>query len=89
MKYVMLKIESGDMAQELPFIFPNQLVHSDIAAALESVPGMEGAKVVAAGECHVQSKCSGRSTTMNLSSRGKRDSENINTIDYCHGLVEE
>lgn len=91
MKYVVFRKEeaNGD-AMEIPILFPNQLVHQLVAEKLLEMEGMEGFKVVSAGECSsmdVSPKCSGRSDTLKVESRGKVDSDLFPMYDYMHGLV--
>lgn len=88
MKYIALRVELDGMSQEVPVVFPKQFVHADIAAAMNSVPGLENATVVSAGECRVNARCSGHSSTLNVSSRGDTDSTLINVNDYCHGFTD-
>lgn len=84
MKYIMF--QAGDLKYKLPVIFPDTLVHEDVAEALlPLLPG--GAKVISAGECTVMGQCSGRSETLKVASRGDKDSAVVNTFNYTHGLV--
>lgn len=80
MKYIMLKNEF----QYLPIIFADFFVHRDIFQAVSRV----GMQLVSAGEyCPVTGICSGRSETLNKSSRGVEDSQIIAYYDLQHGII--
>ncbi|OCJ46351.1 hypothetical protein [Serratia sp. 14-2641] len=91
MKYIMLRVDKP-MAREIPIIFPDNLVHADVANAMRMLvayPGMANATVVSAGYCNLNLsvECHGKSTTLNVSSRETDDNIVINTYDYTHGLL--
>jgi len=78
MKYIML---------EQPGLFPNGLIHEDVAKAILSIPAHASAKVVSAGEVTVYgAECGGKSSTLDLKA-GKGDSKIIESIDYLHGIL--
>lgn len=84
MKYIMFK--RGNWC--VPVLFPNALVHADMAAAL-TAPGapMEGWKVDSAGErsC-LGGEAHSKSSTLKVKSR-KRDTRIIEMNDYGAGWV--
>lgn len=88
MKYVIFEqqIEDSDQTLEIPVIFPAHLSHEAIAKALLSAEGMENSTPIAAGFCNAAARCRGFSATLNLHSRGDRDSQLISTYTARHGL---
>ena len=93
MKYVIVEATKPDssLKVELPLVFSNFMVHADMAEALSKVllekHGFES-KPVAAGEYNIISgSCHGRSTTLNLASRGNVDEQVINLNDYGFGYL--
>lgn len=84
MKYVMFKRELPNLTHYVPVIFPNTGVHSDIAAAIISMPGMSEFKPVSAGEVTLgfEINCSGHSTTLELASDPEHDQYVIAMNDY-------
>jgi folate-dependent tRNA-U54 methylase TrmFO/GidA len=90
MKYVMLEVTHGrgktKVKRLVPFIFPNVLVHADVALAVQRIPGLANAKVVRAGEVHVQcSDTFGESSTLGVKASAA-DAVTISRYDYFHGL---
>lgn len=98
MKYVMFELDTGDgLKRNIPIIFPNSLVHADVAEAIKHMrvgtqrnwdcPFVE-AKVVSAGELSIASSTtSGGSETLGVESR-LEDSTIITMHDYFHGMKE-
>lgn len=96
MKYIMLKIEEP-ISKFLPIIFPNELIHSDVAnymcTMLRRVHEWE-AKVRSAGEINVEGECHGFSETLSRKA-GRRikahadDTQIVSMYDYEHGLSSE
>lgn len=105
MKYVVLQVTDhaarageDDMVRELPIIFPEALVHKDMADAVGRVlrrerpdGRMREVVPVAGGFIHsmnVGSKggCNGKSESLGLASRGEQDDVLIACMDYLHGL---
>lgn len=88
MKYIIYKRIYCGVEQELPIIFPNNLVHLEIAKALKDIVG--SSKIIAAGEfssMNIDDKgFSGKSDTIGIKSRGKKDGELIKNFDYFSGL---
>lgn len=100
MKYIVLrtthKLPSGDMVREYPIVFPDALIHADVAAALAlHLPQLKGAMPCAAGslssmEVGAVGACHGKSETLgNLKSRGKQDDTLMMCWDYLHGVVDD
>jgi len=95
MKYIVLKIkiDSGIIEQELPFMFPDMINHDDFADSMkhELLFNHEiDSEVVSAGFCNFfgsNPSCFGESETLKIGSRTKKDDRLISTFNYEHGLV--
>lgn len=94
MKYVMLEItlQGGEAPPfKLPVIFPDKLVHRDMAMNVKTVawatwPGCR-VNVVSAGEIQLGGvECFGESETLQVKSRGERDARTIDVYNYFHGI---
>ncbi|WP_048795427.1 MULTISPECIES: hypothetical protein [Serratia] len=88
MKYIMLRT-SGNIPRDIPIIFPDQLVHDDVAQAIKGMSEdyrFADAAIVSAGFCRVAVACSGKSETCGVGSRDC-DDDVINTYDYTLGLL--
>ncbi len=86
-KYIMLELDSGSFKRRVPIIFPDLLVHADVAAVLQQTPGMADAKPVSAGSVELMvTACHGKSTTLNVASNEEDDAELINAFPYFHGI---
>ncbi|ECG8630030.1 hypothetical protein CJG84_04740 [Salmonella enterica] len=93
MKYIILRME-GKIPREVPVIFPNLLVHADVASAITTMiqadtdtsTSITGIRVVSAGFCDTAVGCHGRSESLNITSRDIDDAV-INTVDYTFGLL--
>lgn len=86
MKYIMFKRKIGDLEQLLPFIFPSELVHKEIATVLKNLTELSEARVVNSGEISVYSvQCYGRSQTLDAKA-GENDNDIIEGHDYFHGF---
>lgn len=89
MKYIILRRKIADIIQAVPIIFPDVLVHKHVAQAIKNLPGnpyfIEN-KVYSAGDInfHIRS-CTGRSTTLNISST-EQDKNIITLADYFQEL---
>lgn len=79
LKRVMMEMSIAVMSSRHP-----DIPVSDLVAAGDKIK--EEIEVVSAGECLVQTICSGGSETLQVKSRGKEDSSMINMYDYLHGL---
>lgn len=94
MKYVMLEVVlSGSEAPpfKLPIIFPDKLVHKDMAMSARKVAWSTWpcckVNVVSAGEINLNGvECFGDSETLKVESRGIRDADTIETYNYMHGI---
>lgn len=84
MKYVMFEKRGTILTTFHPIIFPNHLVHDEIAAAMIAGP-LAGFTVRSAGEWNAVYGCSGWSTTLE---KGPHDDDTviIKTHDYGGGL---
>lgn len=84
MKYIVLKVKiDATLSVELPVVFPNILVHANVAKALQALPELKGASVVGAGEyTHTEGACSGESTSLGIKSRGDVDELLLTMSDY-------
>lgn len=99
MKYIVLEVTrkgaTGDTVWELPFIFPEMVVHKDIADRLIHMFGMcydRSARVVSAGFCSstgvgMELETYGESESLGVKSRPEKDVQLIRSLDYTHGLV--
>lgn len=89
MKYVMIR--RGH--QSFPVIFPEHMVHEDVAQAiitmLDAQEGKHKARSIAAGDCSVREViCAGSSSTLKMESRGKQD-ENLILMGSYSGYWED
>lgn len=100
MKYIVLrtvpKMGDSKLVREFPIVFPDALVHADVAAALAlHLPQLKGAMPCAAGflssmEVGEHGACHGKSESLgNLKSRGKEDDVLMMCWDYLHGVVND
>lgn len=93
MKYIVLSAELGrGHSIELPIIFPDVLVHAQVAehmlSLVRSTHGTSKVTVVSAGilsSLEFEGGCHGESTTLNIKSRGKKDDHLIKMHDYGSG----
>lgn len=85
MKYIMFKHDQGDLSKLIPVIFPNDLVHADVAKALqESV--LKGTSIISAGSISpLNLQAEGGSETLNIESNPIVDSHVIKMNDYGAG----
>jgi hypothetical protein len=85
MKYIIFR--DRKLNREIPILFPNTLVHLDVALALSKVVGTS--IVVAAGEFSslaIDSEAFyGQSTSIGIKSRAI-DGDFISGLDYNHGV---
>lgn len=80
MKYIIMAKDFGTVIHRVPIIFPNTLVHSDVAVATANI--LTGYEPVSAGEYDpVSGSCSGRSSTLGLEASDE-DSSTILLNDY-------
>ncbi len=96
MKYVMIEIPAhGEMpARRVPVIFPDLLVHADVAHAMELVvkstlvpKARVKPRTTSAGDCRLDNVlCGGGSESLKLESRERLDARVIEMYDYLHGI---
>jgi hypothetical protein len=88
--YIVLEVETHGLKRELPVIFPDIIVHEDMAKAVQAACNQyfQKSKPVAAGQLdlHGGVECTGKSTTLKLKSRGDKDRTLIITMPYFHGI---
>ncbi len=92
MKYIVLAHDfSSGKTQELPILFPAELAHAEVAAALMHLLPGNDPRVVAAGDARLDAapRCSGRSDLMEIWSRTYIDGLLFFTHDIHHGLDTE
>jgi hypothetical protein len=102
MKYIVLEVTDwtgtgrNKQARELPVIFPEAMIHSEVAHALALMlnaerPGKRTVKAVSAGNINsmdlMQIECCGKSETLGLQSRGIVDDQLMRMLDYSHGIT--
>lgn len=94
MKYVVMRVRTGETERELPIVFPEALSHATVAAALERhCPELRGSRPVSAGflsslSVGEEGACHGKSGSLgNLASRGPVDDALMRMLDYGHGIV--
>jgi len=91
-KYVMFRVTIGETSWKLPVIFPDKLVHADVAAHLEVCVAdtfkLAKIETVSAGaiESVLVSGIGGRSETLGISSKPREDSDTICGYSYFHGV---
>lgn len=97
MKYVVIELTTGknDVQREMPFIFPDAVVHSDFYHMISSLfyithPNACNIRAVAAGfvnSTDLAVTCHGESETLGLKSRSIDDAKLMLIMDYTHGIV--
>lgn len=93
MKYIVVQIRNGETVREWPIIFPDMMVHKQIAETIKCHLMRhhdQDARIVAAGlfSCFGgEVRCFGESETLNIESRGNEDAKLIKMFDYLHGIV--
>lgn len=94
MKYIVLEAETskGGVQREIPFIFPDHLVHSEMVHGLKTALIAQGfkdnAKVISAGFYNqMTGSASGDSDSLGVASRGEEDSRLILMADYGVGIL--
>jgi hypothetical protein len=90
-KYIMLELSlpNSDTKMEFPIIFPDKMVHIEIATVVKLCGPLDGneVRVASAGsiETLVVKHVGGESTTLGIKSR-KTDERTINLYNYEHGI---
>lgn len=89
-KYIMLEATFGETKTQFPIIFPDKMIHIEVATVLKMCGPLDGhsPRVVSAGKIeHVRVLGLGdKSETLNIESRDV-DELTINTYSYLHGLL--
>lgn len=88
-KYVMMEATYGKSAVLFPVIFPDKMVHLEMATVLKLMSPLDGHKprVVSAGEVTglIVNATVGRSVTLQVDSR-EEDAGIIESYPYIHGV---
>lgn len=92
-KYIVLRRKGETLSYDFPIIFPDKLVHADVAKMLIQMmdwndrnPG--ATTVVSAGQINLDNlACFGESETLEIKSRGDDDTILIKNFPYMHGIV--
>lgn len=91
MKYVMFKVEMGEVTLCVPFIFPVALSHKDVHqiafVVVRRTYPTANIKTRSAGFYTLGEKAYGESETLKLAHHPE-DTAIINTHDYLHGISE-
>lgn len=93
MKYIVLEIKNGDTKREWPIIFPDMMVHRQVADIVQNHLAVDcklNSRIIAAGSVSFfggEVRCFGESETLNIESRGSEDAKLIKMFDYLHGIV--
>jgi len=91
MKYVMAEVKRGSLVKKVPLVFPNELVHREMATVFKQAlhrHGWDDVRFVSAGELVMFGagvECSGSSETMGLTAQDG-DARVIEMYDYMHGV---
>lgn len=88
-KYIMIEVTHGKTSLEFPIIFPDKMVHLDVATVMRLCSPLDGnfSHVISAGmieQLYVEG-VGGESTTLRIKSR-KIDERTINMYNYEHGI---
>lgn len=91
MKYVMIKCSKGILDVRVPVIFPDLMMHADVARYMEALlrreNNFDSAKPVSAGFYDpMDGAVSGKSESLDLKS-DPQDEQTIFTYQYTHGQV--
>lgn len=91
-KYVMVENKIGDTKFLFPVIFPDKLVHLQVANAVHRImPGYHsnGCRVVSAGKIeHIEVLgLGGASETLGIGSKPREDTATIESCSYTHGVI--
>jgi hypothetical protein len=83
----MFQIQQSGMSKKIPIIFPDFLVHSDVAKAMKRLTDLREAEIASAGFYDpISGDCHGKSETLEVSS-DPEDGNIILRYEYFHGLV--
>ena len=85
MKYIMFKQEKNGLVELIPVLFPNKLVHKDVADALQQ-DVLKGCTIHSAGFISpLNLKPEGGSETLGIKSDPATDEYVIRMVDYGGG----
>ncbi len=85
-KYIIAEVKFGQMTRQMPFVFPKEMVHQDVAEHVENICAdhlwkMVG--VISAGDISLDGVfCSGRSVTCGVKSREDTDNKLFEIYPY-------
>jgi hypothetical protein len=92
MKYIVMSVKprGSSITIEIPFIFPDKLVHYDVASEMKSVLWRKylyaEVSTLSAGFLNFKDSsvsCFGKSESLGVSSRGMTDDNLIEAMDYA------
>lgn len=89
MKYIVFEIKTGRVSIEMPIIFPNNFVHSEVAKVMSKIDLLKNAEIVSAGEVsstNIAGPFFGKSETLKVESRKGIDEDMVRMHDYFSGL---
>ena len=90
-KYIVLEIDRKSAGiQRLPVIFPDVMVHRDVAAVISQLPNFKATqpKVVSAGSIELTAEhCGDGSETLQIEEGDPGDRDLINSFPYFHGII--
>jgi len=89
-KYIMIQSKHGDVTYNWPIIFPDKMIHSEVAGCARMMVPVKGSVtgIVSAGKIeHLEvNGLGGDSETLSLDSRPEQDSAIIEMYSYLHGI---
>lgn len=95
MKYIVIQVTTKDIVRELPFLFPDAIVHAQMFQYMQHQMTMhhnaDSVACVAAGFTSsigvgTAGQCHGESESLGIKSRGEEDDKLIMMLDYTHGI---
>jgi hypothetical protein len=90
-KYIVLEIDRKSAGrQRLPLIFPDVLVHDEVAAVIRVLPLFDAnqTRVVSAGLITLEAiYCGGGSETLRIEESDPDDRLLVNSFPYFHGII--
>lgn len=96
MKYIVVELTQEGLIQEMPFIFPEAMVHSEMYALVERAllfhnrhrasARCVGAGFISCRDVAPRGGCYGESESLKIKSRGVVDDRLIQMMDYMQGI---
>lgn len=95
MKYIVVEVTTKDIVRELPFIFPEAIVHAQMFQYMQHQMTMHhnadsvrcvGAGFISSVQVGFGIECHGESESLNIKSREQVDSDLFTMLDYTHGI---